>query len=152
MPSFGEQSKLHLGTCHPDLITLMNEVVKEYDISVVFGHRSLSQQNALFRKGRKLKAGYDGSKRDHYDIVDKSKVVTYRGYDRKSKHNYYPSLAVDVIPYPSKWSSEHKIYEMAGYVKAVYQRLKKEGKISSKLVFGSDWRGLPDPAHVEIFE
>jgi hypothetical protein len=108
------------------------------------------EQNKLYRKGRKKIEGTPGTKREHYLIVDESEVVTFRGYDKPSEHNTYPSNAVDCIPYPGGWASQSKIYEMAGYIKAVYHRLLGKGKIKTKFTFGSDWTHPPDPAHIEV--
>ena len=150
MPKFGKQSQSNLNTCHKDLQTLCNEIIKDYDFSVVYGHRSMAIQNALFLKGRGLRVGVKGDKREHYIIKHKEKVVTYRGFERKSNHNHYPSLAVDIIPYPSGWANQNKIYELAGFAKATYLKLKAEGKIKNEMRFGSDWKNPADPPHIEI--
>lgn len=75
MPNFSRKSLDKLNTCHPDLIRLMKEVVKDFDITVIYGRRTNEEQAKLFKEGKsKLGAG-------------------------KSKHNKNPSLAVDVVPY-----------------------------------------------------
>ncbi len=117
---------------------------------MVYGYRSMSIQNALFLKGRKKLPDTKGNKREHYLIENISKVVTYRGFDKKSNHNVNPSNAVDIIPYPVGWSNSHKIYELAGVAKAVYYYLKGTGKIKSNMRFGSDWKNPPDAPHIEI--
>ena len=150
MPQFGQQSYSKLATCEQELQTLLLEVVKTYDVSIVFGNRSMAIQNALYLKGRKKIPASAGDRRSNYLIEDIKKVVTYRGFEKKSMHNYNPSRAVDVIPYPSGWSNVNKIYEMAGFIKATYLRLKKEGKLKKDLRFGSDWLNPADPAHIEM--
>jgi len=150
MAKFSRSSRDKLATCEHDLQTLMNEVIKEYDISVIYGHRPIDVQNELYKKGRKLIPGEPGDIRADYLIVDRERVVTYRGFDSPSNHNYDPSRAIDVVPYPSKWTDINKLYEMAGYIKAVYHRLFREGKIKNKLTFGSDWHNPQDPAHIEV--
>jgi len=125
-------------------------MIKEYDFSVVFGARSMAIQNALFLKGRELRPGEVGDRREHYVITNIKKVVTFRGFERKSNHNHYPSIAVDIIPYPSGWANQNKIYELAGFAKATYLKLKAEGKIESEMRFGSDWKNPADPPHIEI--
>lgn len=150
MPSFSKKSLSILSTCEQDIITLCEYLIKYVDFSVVYGYRPMSIQNALFLKGRKKKEGAAGDKRDDYYIENKDRVVTYRGFERKSSHNYLPSRAVDIIPYPTGWSDQNKIYEMAGAAKVIYQQLKAEGKIKSEFVFGSDWKNPADPNHIEI--
>lgn len=152
MPKFGRQSITNLTQSERDLQTLHREAIKIIDYSIIFGYRTPEQQNALFKKGRKLIPGAKGDKRAHYIITKIAEVVTYRGFEKKSNHNYWPSKATDQVPYPSAWSRPEKIYELAGVLKAVYYRLKAEGKITSTMRFGSDWKNPPDPAHIEIVE
>ena len=129
---------------------MCHHLIKVIDFSVVYGYRPESIQTALFYKGRKKKDGYPGTKRSDFIIVDKSRVVTYRGLDKPSEHNYLPSRAVDIIPYPSGWSRPEKIYELAGAAKATVARLKEEGKVSKEFTFGSDWQNPPDPNHIQV--
>lgn len=150
MYKFSKASLSILSTCDGDLVLLCKHLIKYVDFSVVYGYRPQSIQTALFKKGRKLKEGRIGDVRDDYMIVDKSKVVTYRGLERPSSHNHYPSHAVDIIPYPSGWSDANKIYELAGAAKVVYQQLRADGKIKKAMRFGSDWQNPPDPNHIEV--
>jgi len=124
MPKFSESSKEKLSTVHCDLQILFNEVIKEYDCTIVFGYRSPEEQRALFEQGR-TKPG---------------SIVTYKdGYERKSKHNQEPSFAVDVVPYPIDWDNKDRIRVFAGFVLGTYQQLKKQGKIKSNIRWGGDW-------------
>jgi len=150
MAKFGRTSANNLSTCHRDLQILCEAMIVNYDFSVVFGHRSMAIQNALFKKGRKLKPDALGDKREDYIIVNRAQVVTYRGFEKPSNHNKFPSLAVDIIPYPSGWSNANKIYELAGFAKATYLELKAVGAIESEMTFGSDWKNPADPPHIEI--
>lgn len=150
MAVFGRQSITNKAQSHKDLQTLMEYAIHIIDFSIVYGHRTMAQQNGLFKKGRKLKDFCKGDKRSHYIITNVKEVVTYRGFDKPSKHNAFPSLAVDVIPYPNGWSNSEKISELAGVMKAAYYYLKKTGKIKSVMRFGSDWKNPADPAHIEI--
>ena len=74
MPSFGTGSQNKLNTCHKNIIEICNEAIHFVDFSIITGHRTLEEQNALYPKYTKLKWP-DG------------------------KHNKLPSLAVDVAPY-----------------------------------------------------
>lgn len=115
MPRFGKLSKARLSTCHEDLQTVMNEVIKYIDISVICGHRGEVEQNAAFDSG--------------------NSKVRYPN----SKHNSNPSMAVDICTYPIVWEDVKQHYYVAGYVKATADRLYQDGKISHKVRAGADW-------------
>lgn len=102
-------SQNKLNTCHPDLQTLFNEVIKYYDCSIICGHRNELEQNEAFRTGRsKLKFP-------------------------NSKHNQVPSLAVDVVPYPVDWNDHKRFYHFAGFVLGLAHTL------NIKIRWGGDW-------------
>ena len=124
-----------LGTCERDLQTIMQEAIKIVDFSVVYGHRTVSEQAALFAKGR----------------TTKGNIVTFcDGTEKKSKHNYSPSKAVDIIPYPTGWKDEERFSYIAGVVITVANRLWREGKIENQLQWGGNWRKFKDRPHFQI--
>ena len=94
MYKFSESSKEKLGSCHPDLQKLFNEVIKYYDCTVICGHRGEKEQNEAYEKGF-------------------SKLKWPHG-----KHNSIPSNAIDVLPFPLDWQDKDKHIHFAGYVKA----------------------------------
>jgi len=71
---FGKSSLQRLRTCHDDLQLLCHAILEDMDITVLCGYRSEAEQNAAFAKGT-------------------SKLKFPR-----SKHNSFPSLAVDIAP------------------------------------------------------
>lgn len=93
MAHFSESSKSKLKSCRAELQTLFNEVIKNFDCTVLQGYRGQKQQNLLFDQG-------------------KTKV---RFPD--SKHNDKISMAVDVAPYPINWEDRERFHYFAGYVK-----------------------------------
>lgn len=111
MPSFGERSAKELATCHPDLQTLFNEVVKEYDCTVTDGYRGKEEQDLAVAHGR-------------------SKTVF-----PNSKHNQSPSRAADVVPFPVDYEDTSRFYHFAGFVLATAKRL------GIKVRWGGDWDG-----------
>jgi peptidoglycan L-alanyl-D-glutamate endopeptidase CwlK len=115
MPKFSKSSKSKLATCHPDLIALFNEVIKEFDCKVICGRRGKTAQNNAFINGH-------------------SKVKY-----PNSKHNSDPSMAVDVIPYPIEWENIKRMKFFAGFVLGVASRMLKAGEISHKVISGLDW-------------
>ena len=76
MPSLSARSIRCLGEAHRDLRRLFTEVAKETPIEIICGHRGKYEQDKAFKEG-------------------KSKLPF-----PKSKHNSYPSKALDVCPAP----------------------------------------------------
>ncbi len=121
MYAFGKESRSKLATCHQDLQLIMNEAIaiSNVDFGIAEGERSIAQQIIYFREG-------------------KSKID---GVTQKGKHNYSPSLAVDIYPFiegKPKWDNEHLSY-LAGVFHAVSEMLFKTGKINHKLRWGGNW-------------
>jgi peptidoglycan L-alanyl-D-glutamate endopeptidase CwlK len=109
MPSFGAASRKTLDTCHQDLQDLCEQVIQNYDFSVLEGFRSNVRQDELFRQGKsKLRAG-------------------------QSKHNNNPSLAVDIAPYPIDWDNRERFYLLAGMM------FEAAAQMGIKLRWGGDW-------------
>lgn len=115
MPKFGEESIKKLETCHSDLQMVMNEAIKYINFSVLEGHRGQIAQEAAFAAGN-------------------SKLHWPYG-----NHNKSPSLAVDISPYPINWNDTQRFIYFAGFIMAIAQILKKEGKITHSIGWGGDW-------------
>ena len=110
MPKFGSKSKERLNTCHPDLITVFNEVIKYYDCTVTCGYRGEEEQNKAFDEGR-----------------SKAKFP-------KGKHNNSPSTAVDVYPYPIDFENYDRLSHFAGFVIGIAKTMDID------LRWGRDWK------------
>jgi peptidoglycan L-alanyl-D-glutamate endopeptidase CwlK len=135
MPQFSSKSSTALNTAETDLIIIFNEVIRYFDCSVIYGNRSQMEQWELYKKGR----AYNNNTLQ-WEIVDQSRVVTYKdGTINLSNHNYSPSRAVDVTPYPINWKDVNRLYLFAGYVLGVASRLKQEGHILHNIRWGGDW-------------
>jgi len=117
MPKYSSASKKKLLLAHPDLQIIFNEVIKYYDNTIVYTFRNEELQNNLYEQG-----------------------LTKKKYPH-SKHNIYYSMAVDSAPYIDGTVSQdmYQCYHYAGFVKGIAQMLLNEGKISHKLIGGSDW-------------
>lgn len=111
MPRFSKRSLDNLATADPRLQKLFHEVIKHFDCVVIEGHRSIERQQELFHKG--------------FSKID--------GVTRKGKHNYSPSLAVDVIPYPVDWNDTNRMYYFGGFVKGIAEGM------GLKIRWGGDW-------------
>jgi peptidoglycan L-alanyl-D-glutamate endopeptidase CwlK len=135
MAQYGVQSMAALATADQNLITLFDEVVKSFDNKILYGYRDPVLQFELFKLGRAY---------DHvtglWSIIHKSKVVTYKdGVINLSNHNYIPSRAVDVAPYPINWGDTNRIYLFAGYVLATARKLLESGAMTKAIRWGGDW-------------
>lgn len=120
MPVFSDNSKNILKECHEDLQRVMNEVIKEFDITVLCGHRGEDEQNEAYNNGTsKAKWG-------------------------ESKHNHYPSLAVDVVPYPLDWNDIESFEKMGEVV------MRKADELGIQIKWGRDFKGLKDYPHFEL--
>ena len=102
---------MQLGSCHSDLQRLFNEVIKHYDCTILEGHRTEDRQNELYENG-------------------KSKVKF-----PNSKHNSFPSMAVDVVPYPIDWDDTRRFYMFVGIVRGIASQL------GINIRCGADWDG-----------
>lgn len=131
MPRFGPTSRARLETCDHRLRLICEYVVGKidaaHDFSVICGHRSDEEQEARFREGKsKARAG-------------------------QSKHNVYPSLAVDLAPYPyppDTPDQDRVLREKLSYIAgAVKHEAARQG---IKLTWGGDWGW--DFFHFEIAE
>ena len=109
MAKFGKASKSKLLTCHEDLQTVFNEVIKYVDCSILEGHRSGERQDKLFEEG-------------------KTKVKYPNG-----RHNASPSRAVDVAPYPIDWDDRERFHLFAGFVIGIARSM------GITLRWGGDW-------------
>lgn len=119
MPKFSERSLQQLNTCCQELQDICNEAIKEMDFTVICGHRSEKEQNEAFERG-----------------ASKLKYPN-------SKHNSNPSIAVDIAPYPIKWTDKKRFIELSKIMK----RIAKEKNI--ELVWGGDWKFVDMP-HYEV--
>jgi peptidoglycan L-alanyl-D-glutamate endopeptidase CwlK len=137
MPSFSKKSLQQLTTCHQDLQTIFNEVIRHRDCTVIEGFRNQEAQDKAFETG-------------------KSKLRWPNG-----KHNAYPSSAVDVAPCFNgeiDWDKQTQFYYFAGYVKRIADELRAQGKINHDIRYGGDWNmnddvsdeGWLDLVHYEL--
>lgn len=129
MPSFGAKSLEKLNTCHPDIVKVMEVAIKHMDFTVLYGTRTVAEQQALYAQGR-TKPG--------------PIVTNMDGIKKKSKHNYSPSLAVDIAPWPINWDDIDRFKELAVVVK------KAADTVGVAIQWGGDWKTFKDWPHWEI--
>ena len=130
MPKFSNASRAALDSCDPRLKDLFLKVVQHADCSVLCGYRTEEEQNELVRTGH-------------------SKLQW-----PESKHNNFPSQAVDVAPYPIDWNDTNRFYHFAGFVRGM------AAERGLELRCGADWdndfdlgdQTFMDLPHFEIVE
>jgi len=109
MPAFSDKSLAKLATCHPLLQRVFHEVIRDFDCTVLEGHRDKDRQNQMVAEGKSQVRWPDG------------------------KHNTVPSCAVDVTPYPIQWDDRERQTLFAGYVLATAKAM------GVNLRWGGDW-------------
>lgn len=146
MAKLSKASIERISQCDVRLQRVFNKVIQEFDFTVTCGHRTQGEQLQLFKQGRTLTNG---------EWIKTGKTVTnIDGYKKKGKHNYFPSLAIDVVPYPVDWNDLDRFKELH---KVVMRVASEEGV---ELVWGADWdsdgdiaeHSLQDYPHYELKE
>jgi len=129
MYSFSKRSLDNLSNVDQRLVKICNELIKVVDFTVIEGHRSLARQQELFNKG--------------FSKLD--------GVTKKGKHNYSPSLAIDIIPYKAgvnpfdgSQNSKELFHKLAKEFKAIATRL------GIDITWGGDWKTFVDMPHFEL--
>lgn len=124
MNRYSESSRRQLATCHPDLRLVMATVLPEFDHKVIEGHRPTERQKELYAQGR----------------TEPGEIITHvDGVTKKSRHQSYPSEAVDVMPWPMDWGDRERMTFFAGVVLGTAARLLADGKITHRIRWGGDW-------------
>lgn len=120
---FGRKSVERLSSCHEDIKTVLNEAIAitQIDFGVSEGYRTLDRQKELYDQG-------------------KSKID---GVNKKGKHNYFPSRAVDVYAYydgKAQYDIAHMSY-LAGLIMGIADSMYRNGDIDHQIRWGGNWDG-----------
>lgn len=91
MNKFSPISATRLASCHPQLQAVFNKVLEICDCSILCGHRTEAEQNALPSTNTQVRFP-------------------------NSKHNSVPSKAVDATPYPYDEDDRERFSYFAGIV------------------------------------
>jgi peptidoglycan LD-endopeptidase CwlK len=152
MPTFSVKSKTILETCHPDLQKLAAHAIQLTDFTVIYGYRSPEKQLELYSKGRELREGI-------WVVTDLNKIVTYKdGTIHKSKHNYSPSLAFDLAPYPIDWSNSPtataRFYFLSGIMLGLADQLRIKIRLGADFNMDGDILNdkFKDIGHFELVD
>jgi peptidoglycan L-alanyl-D-glutamate endopeptidase CwlK len=115
---YSKLSKERLASCDIRIQNVFYEVIKHVDCTILQGHRSIKEQQALFAQGR-TKSG--------------SIVTQIDGIKKIGMHNYTPSKAIDAAPYPLNWNDLPRFIYFAGFVMGIASRM------GILLRWGGDW-------------
>ena len=125
--ALSKASQERLDQCCDDLKSIVKELLHYMDVSVLEGERTKSDQEKYYKKG------------------------TSNAKFGQSPHNYHPSLAVDIIPYPvpktsnGEWDNNSEIWDdMSMLVKEISKEL------GIDITWGGDFKSLVDKPHFEI--
>jgi|TARA_R110000824_G_scaffold126956_2_gene286764 peptidoglycan LD-endopeptidase CwlK len=95
MPKFGKRSKERLRGIDARLVSVLNELVKIMDVTIIEGLRSEQRQEKLLKEGS-----------------TKTKF---------SKH--ITGKAVDLAPYPIDWKDRDRFHYMGGMIRGIAKQL-----------------------------
>jgi len=128
--TFGKRSRDALASCDRRLQDILNEAIKTHDFAVLCGFRDEFEQNKAVAEKRSTKVWPN------------------------SKHNSYPSRAVDIAPFPIDWSDTARFARLVGYIERIAF---EQGK---RIRWGGDWNGngrtkderFVDMPHLELVD
>ena len=131
MAKFSKKSKEILSHADIRLQQICNEVIKHYDCSVICSVRGKEAQNHAYRRGF--------SKLKYPD----------------SLHNHKPSLAIDVIPYPSGYIQDDdseiiKLEKKLEFYKLATWMFSIANKYGIKIIWGGLWKSFKDLPHWQL--
>ena len=135
MPKFGKQSLDRLATCDERIQKVMNEAIKHYDFTVLYGYRTPAEQFELFKQGRTLVG-------KEWKVTGKT-VTNLDGKTKMSNHNSNPSKAIDIAPYPIDWNNIQRFLDMSKVVKEAAKT------VGVEITYGGDWK-MKDYPHFEV--
>lgn len=133
MNQWGDRSLQVRATLDKRLQKVVDALLQHMDVTLISGYRSKATQNELFREG-KSKLQYP-----------------------QSKHNRYPSIAVDIQPYPYP-TVERELWAALGYMAGLATIIGE--RYGVELRWGGDWdmdgdlsdNDFDDLFHLEIVE
>jgi peptidoglycan L-alanyl-D-glutamate endopeptidase CwlK len=126
MYKYSQRSKNNLATASEPLQILFNEVIKKVDVTVIYGHRNKQEQELMVSQG--------------YSKLNFP----------NSKHNSWPSQAVDVAPYPIDWNDLQRFANTAKIIFETWNELKAEGKVKGFIRWGGNWKTVYDESWKQV--
>jgi hypothetical protein len=124
MYKFGKRSKERLKGVKPELVNVLNELVKIMDVTVIEGLRTKERQEELVASG-----------------ASKTKY---------SKH--LEGKAVDLAPYPIDWKDRDRFHYMGGMIRGIAKQLNVNVRWGGDWDSDGETKdnGFDDLVHVEL--
>ena len=123
MYKWGKTSKDRLATCDKRLQDLADIMLarSQFDLTILCGYRTEQEQNEAYNKGKS------------------------RAKFGQSKHNIFPSQAIDIAPYPVNWDSgDPRWMEMA--LNAMWCA----GRLNLDITWGGSFKSISDKPHFQL--
>ena len=123
MYKWGKTSKDRLATCDKRLQDLADMMLARspFDLTIICGYRTEQEQNEAYNKGKS------------------------RAKFGESKHNTFPSQAIDIAPYPLNWDSgDSRWMEMA--LNAMWCA----GRLNLDITWGGSFKSISDKPHFQL--
>lgn len=123
MFKWGKTSSDRIATCDKRLQDLANMMLSRsgFDLTVTCGYRTKEEQEDAYKKG------------------------TSRAKFGQSKHNDFPSKAIDICPYPIIWEGKDPRWqEMA--MNAMWCA----GRLGIEIAWGGNFKSISDKPHFEL--
>lgn len=120
---WGKTSGLKLATCDKRLQELADMMLSrsDFDLTITCGYRTEEEQNEAYKNGKS------------------------RAKFGQSKHNIFPSKAIDICPYPIDWDTKDiRWQEMA--LNAMWCA----GKLGIEIAWGGSFKSIKDLPHFEL--
>jgi peptidoglycan L-alanyl-D-glutamate endopeptidase CwlK len=124
MYRFGKRSKARLKGVKPELVSVLNELVKIMDVTIIEGLRTEKRQKQLVASG-----------------ASKTKF---------SKH--LEGKAVDLAPYPIDWEDRDRFHYMGGMIRGIAKQLNVNVRWGGDWDSDGETKdnGFDDLVHVEL--
>jgi peptidoglycan LD-endopeptidase CwlK len=125
---FSRRSKKNLEACEIPLQTLATKALatSPIDFTIICGYRGKKDQDKAFSSGA-------------------SKVKF-----PNSKHNKWPALAFDAVPYPLDWHDIKSFQELGDHIIETWGSMTDEEKMGFDLSWGGTWKSFKDYPHYEL--
>jgi peptidoglycan LD-endopeptidase CwlK len=123
MPKLSAASQKRLDAAHPLLIKLFKACISDPmcpDFTVLDSQRGRAAQEKAFSAG---------NSKAHFG---------------QSPHNWTPSIALDVVPYPIDWEDLPRFKVLGAFVEA------KARELGIPISWGGRWRSFKDYPHYEL--
>lgn len=120
---WGKTSSDRLETCDKRLQELANMMLERspFDLTITCGYRTKEEQEDAYQKG------------------------TSRAKFGQSKHNVFPSKAIDICPYPISWNDKD-----ARWQEMALNAMWCAGKLGIEITWGGSFKSICDKPHFQI--